>query len=239
MELLTSAVSTLTDRPAQDISLIVDGGPENNNRLVQAWIADAPVRKLVAQVDVSFSNSMIEAVNKIIKYRYLFRKPIPDLDHIPETVSAAIADYNSRPHYAHHGLSPNEVHNGKVFDQEAYRLRLREAGGSGCGKTDPYVIRVGPGTRNRHQRSPRRARSDPVNGPPTVNSLRTGRKRDSVHQESPRTRGFCFQRSPFATANMTSCFSARWSCAICERLNTRPRKRLGYSTPKEVCYGLR
>jgi IS30 family transposase len=27
--------------------------------------------------------------------------------------------------------------------------------------------------------------------------------------------------------------------AICERLNTRPRKRLGFNTPKEVCYGSR
>ena len=64
-ELLRSAFSQLAQVPQECVSLIVDGGPENNNRHVEAYLAAVPVRKLIARVDVSFSNSMIEAVNKI------------------------------------------------------------------------------------------------------------------------------------------------------------------------------
>ena len=105
----------------------MDGGPENNDRLVSAYLEDTPIRKLVARIDVTFSNSMIEAVNKILKYRYIFRTPIPNLDHLDETIAAAIEDYNDRPHYALNGLTPNQVYNGSSFDQSAYRDSLLEA----------------------------------------------------------------------------------------------------------------
>ena len=111
-ELLKSAFGSLSSSRPEHIDLIVDGGPENNNRLVSAYLEDTPIRKLVARVDVSFSNSMIEAVNKILKYRYIFRTPVPDLDHVNQTIADAIEDYNDRPHYALNGLTPNQVYSG-------------------------------------------------------------------------------------------------------------------------------
>jgi len=126
-ELLRSAFSQLAQAPLECVSLIVDGGSENNNRHVEAYLASVPVRKLIARVDVSFSNSMIEAVNKILKYRYLFRNLIPDLEHLQEAVASAVLDYNARPHYALHGLTPDEAYQGKVFDEAEYRQRLRLA----------------------------------------------------------------------------------------------------------------
>ena len=127
MELLRSAFSSLTTTPSENISLIVDGGSENNNSIVHAYLDTVPIRKLIAQVDVSFSNSLIEAVNKILKYRYLFRIPIPDLEHLHTAVEATILDYNDRPHYALHGLTPNQVYDGQAFDKAAYRERILEA----------------------------------------------------------------------------------------------------------------
>ncbi len=123
-ELLRSAFSQLAQAPQECVSLIVDGGSENNNRHVEAYLASVPVKKLIARVDVSFSNSMIEAVNKILKYRYLFRKPIPDLEHLHDAVASAVMDYNARPHYALRGLAPDEAYQGKVFDEAEYRQRL-------------------------------------------------------------------------------------------------------------------
>ncbi|MBU0927383.1 MAG: DDE-type integrase/transposase/recombinase [Spirochaetes bacterium] len=126
-ELLRTAFSRLAEAPMECVSLIVDGGSENNNRHVEAYLATVPVKKLIARVDVSFSNSMIEAVNKILKYRYLFRKPIPDLEHLHVAVESAIMDYNSRPHYALRGLTPDEAYRGKVFDEAEYRQRIELA----------------------------------------------------------------------------------------------------------------
>jgi len=126
-ELLKSAFSSLSSSSPEQIDLIVDGGPENNNRLVSAFLEDKPIRKLVARVDVTFSNSMIEAVNKILKYRYIFRTPIPDLQRLNQAIAAAIEDYNDRPHYALNGLTPNQVYSGCSFDKAAYRESLLEA----------------------------------------------------------------------------------------------------------------
>ena len=126
-ELLKSAFAKLADVPQEDIKLIVDGGSENNNRHVEAWLETVPVQKLIAQVDVTFSNSMIEAVNKIIKHRYLFRKPILDPEHLQKVMAEAVTDYNALPHYKHCGLSPNEAYDGKIFDKKAYQERLKKA----------------------------------------------------------------------------------------------------------------
>jgi hypothetical protein len=108
-------------------TLIVDGGPENNNRNVEDAIEGLPVRKLIAGVQINCSNSMIEAVNKIMKYRYLFGKPIPSPEALEREFPKMIADFNGRPHYALSGLTPNEAYCGKVFDKKKYHRRIVEA----------------------------------------------------------------------------------------------------------------
>ena len=70
---------------------------------------------------------MIEAANKILKYRHLFRKPIPNVSSAISAIHDAITDYNNRPRYELKGLSPNQAHNGEVFDTANYKLRLAEA----------------------------------------------------------------------------------------------------------------
>ncbi len=70
---------------------------------------------------------MIEAVNKTLKYRYLFRKPIADLGRLQEVMKESVADYNSRPKQCLNGLSSDDAHVGIVFDKHAYRERLRVA----------------------------------------------------------------------------------------------------------------
>jgi len=61
--------------PGEEVRLIVDGGVENNNNTVDDYISseEVSVQKLIAGKDIKFSNSMVEAQNKIIKYYYLFK----------------------------------------------------------------------------------------------------------------------------------------------------------------------
>jgi len=126
--LLRKGCEQLKRAPDEMISLIVDGGPENNNRNVEAVLEGLPVRKLIAGVEIRCSNSMIEAVNKIMKYQYLFRKPIPSPEHLKRWFPEMVEDFNGRPHYALSGLTPNEAYDGKVFDKEEYHRRIVEAG---------------------------------------------------------------------------------------------------------------
>ena len=55
---------------------------------------------------------MIEAVNKIMKYNYLFREKIPDFESCSKYLEKFIPDYNDRPHFSLQGLTPNEAHSG-------------------------------------------------------------------------------------------------------------------------------
>ena len=52
------------------ITLNTDGGPENNFKSFVGL--SYPIEHRKALVDVHFSNSLIEAHNKIIKYNYLY-----------------------------------------------------------------------------------------------------------------------------------------------------------------------
>ena len=127
-EVIRSGCSTLTGVPIEKIDLIVDGGPENNNVEVGALLEQLPLRKLIAQVQVTYSNSMIEATNKTLKYRYLFRMPIPDANHVKPAVAFADTDFSDRPNAALFGLSPNQVAAGATFDKAAYHDRIQRAG---------------------------------------------------------------------------------------------------------------
>lgn len=57
------------------VELVVDGGPENNNEKVDDFITniDGAIKKLIAQKDIIFSNSLIEAMNRTLKYGFLFQ----------------------------------------------------------------------------------------------------------------------------------------------------------------------
>jgi len=99
-----------SDNTNNDVHLIVDGGSENNNSVVDEYISSVPIKKLIAQKDILFSNSLVESVNKIIKYRSLFLHNIPNIHALRKHLEEFIPVYNSvRPHVSLNGLTPNEV----------------------------------------------------------------------------------------------------------------------------------
>jgi transposase InsO family protein len=96
-----------------DLSLIVDGGTENNNRKIHEFIRQANVNidKKVALRDIKESNTMVEASIKTVKYSYLFRAPIHNRKELEEHLSQAIHDHcYVRPHHALDSFTPSEVH---------------------------------------------------------------------------------------------------------------------------------
>ncbi|MCF8380820.1 MAG: hypothetical protein K9H49_14705 [Bacteroidales bacterium] len=67
---------------SQEVSLIVDGGSENNNSEINELTNNNTIRlnKIIALKDIPFSNSLIEAQNKLLKYRYLFRQEYSNIE---------------------------------------------------------------------------------------------------------------------------------------------------------------
>lgn len=81
--------------------------------------------KLLALKDVKFSNSAIEAVNKIIK-RYL-RKKLPDtIEKLIECLKEIVYDYNEiRPHGSLLGLTPLECYTSEKVNLDFKQQKLQ------------------------------------------------------------------------------------------------------------------
>lgn len=113
-----------------DVKLIVDGGVENNNGEVDALLNSegVSIRKLIAGKDIRFSNSLVEAQNKIIKYHYLFKKSYSNGEDLKKLLEWNIDDYqHKRPHHSLKGLIPIEALNGISVPKEQWILQIKEA----------------------------------------------------------------------------------------------------------------
>ncbi|AXR66887.1 DDE-type integrase/transposase/recombinase [Leptospira mayottensis] len=110
------------------IRLLCDDGSENAGE-VDSFL-NRPglfIKKLIAQVDIHFSNSMVEALNKIMKYRFLFPKNLASFQDVIRTLETAVPIYNSRPSGVLFGYSPNEVLNGAIPDRLLFSEQIKQA----------------------------------------------------------------------------------------------------------------
>lgn len=109
--------------------LIVDGGTENNNKTVERFIDKYPVDKVVALQDIEKSNSMVEALNRLLKYSYLFTRNLMNQTELTNAMHKyVIPDYNNRrPHGSLHGLTPQEAYGQVQVDFKGIRIKMERA----------------------------------------------------------------------------------------------------------------
>ena len=107
----------------ENCELIVDGGSENNNKLIDQYLkTEFPtITKLIARKDVNYSNSMVEAFNKHLKYLYLFRTSIYSFEQLVKFLNFVMPHYNQKPKAVLKGKSPNEV-----FNMESYPIEIED-----------------------------------------------------------------------------------------------------------------
>jgi len=153
--LLQQAWAKVVHRDGQRLELMTDGGPENTGRamrrhvegLLPAW------RHRVALRDTPWSNSMVEAVNKRLKYGFLHADPPTDGAALRRRVDAAFQEENAvRPLDALNGLTPDEAYFGwptrapasapRYAAERAAARALRRSTNPGlaCGACDPEPV---------------------------------------------------------------------------------------------------
>jgi hypothetical protein len=86
---------------------------------------DIKIRKLIALKDIRYSNSPIEAANKILKYQELHLINIPNLTALIAALDKWIPVFNNERPNRKGGylLTPYEIYNGKTIDKNEINSR--------------------------------------------------------------------------------------------------------------------
>ena len=117
-EILSEAGKDLSLTP----TVIADSGVENVNSGVDQLTADGIVHRVLAQVEVSFSNSMIEAFWRSLRHQWLYLHALESFRQLEQLIDFYVKEHNTQmPHHAFDGQTPDEVY----FDQRSDRVRGR------------------------------------------------------------------------------------------------------------------
>lgn len=108
-ELLVSAANQPTNTKPL---LLVDGGVENYNSAVDELVDSGMLKRLLAQTDISFSNSLIESWWRTLKHQWLFLNSLDTVSKL-EKLAFYVDEHNTRlPHSAFRGQTPDEMYYG-------------------------------------------------------------------------------------------------------------------------------
>jgi putative transposase len=135
---LADAGNTLGNVPM----VVADSGVENVNRHVDALVQAGVVRRVLALVEVSFSNSMIEAWWRSLRHQWLCLHTLADVPTVKRLVAFYVAQHNTvMPHAAFRGQTPDEIYFGRgervpsqlrLAHHVAREQRLRENRAARC-----------------------------------------------------------------------------------------------------------
>lgn len=123
-------------------TLYADAGSESVNARVDELIRSGLLKRVLAQTEVRFSNSMIEAWWRSLKHSWLFLHSLDTVARVRSLVAFYVEQHNTTiPHSAFRGQTPDEMFSGKgdaVPDQladaraAARRARLAENRAKSC-----------------------------------------------------------------------------------------------------------
>jgi transposase InsO family protein len=106
--------------------LFADSGIENINSEVDDTLLSACLERVLAQVDVAYSNSMIEAFWRSMKHQWLYLNSIDSIERLRVLVAFFIEEHNTQmPHSAFCGQTPDEMYLGTAVDLPAQLAAAR------------------------------------------------------------------------------------------------------------------
>jgi transposase InsO family protein len=103
--------------------MYADSGVENVNGEVDDTLFSACLDRILAQVEVGFSNSIVEAFWRSLKHQWLFLNTLDTMAHVRALVEFYVTEHNTKmPHPSFAGQTPDEMFFGtgaKVPDEVA------------------------------------------------------------------------------------------------------------------------
>ena len=94
-------------------TVMTDGGSENFNSAVDELVRTGVLKRVLAQTDIQFSNSMIESWWRVLKHQWLYLNTLDTLATVQKLVGFYVEQHNTHlPHAAFQGQTPDEMYFG-------------------------------------------------------------------------------------------------------------------------------
>jgi Integrase core domain len=88
-----------------------DGGVENYTSAVDKLVDSGLLKRILAQTEIRYSNSLIESWWRVIKHQWLFLNILDTVTSVKKMVAFYVEHYNSHlPHSAFNGQTPDEMY---------------------------------------------------------------------------------------------------------------------------------
>jgi transposase InsO family protein len=111
--LLDASKSITSGKPM----VLVDGGVENFNSAVDKVVESGLLKRVLAQTEITFSNSLIESWWRVLKHQWLYLNTLDTVTTIRNLVAFYIDQHNRHlPHSAFRGQTPDEMYFGTGSD---------------------------------------------------------------------------------------------------------------------------
>jgi len=109
-------------------SFICDSGVENLNHGVDELLRKGVLKRILAYVEIDFSNSLIEAWWRNLKHQWLFINSIDNITILRRLVAFYVNAHNTEiPHSAFNGQTPDEIYYGTGDNIPEQLIKKREA----------------------------------------------------------------------------------------------------------------
>ena len=93
--------------------VLVDGGVENFNSAVVQLVESGLLKRVLAQTEITFSNSLIESWWRVVKHQWLYLNTLDTVTTVRNLVAFYIDQHNRHlPHSAFRGQTPDEMYFG-------------------------------------------------------------------------------------------------------------------------------
>ena len=111
--------------------MLVDGGVENYNSAVDQLVESGLLKRILAQTEIRYSNSLIESWWRVIKHQWLFLNTLDTAASVKKLVAFYVEQHNIHlPHSAFKGQTPDEMYfgtgDGIPKKLEEAKLKARE-----------------------------------------------------------------------------------------------------------------
>jgi transposase InsO family protein len=136
-QILRQAAVQLRNRSAKT-TLVADSGSENVNGEVDEVLIDEELTRVLAQVEVTFSNSMIEAFWRSLKHSWIYLHTLDNFSALGRLIEFYVTAHNEvMPHSAFEGQTPDEMYFGTA---DAVLLELATTRKTAREETDPRAL---------------------------------------------------------------------------------------------------